>query len=229
MGNILLAAFFLEPLANLTACLVTARNLDPVTAGAVCRFGGLNLHNVAVVQHIVEADHATVDLCANHGVTDGTVDGVSKVDGGCTSRQIDDIATGGKDEYFVGEHINLQTVDKVLGIGILLVLQQTANPLVSLLVTFTLTALLIFPVGGDTVLGNGVHIVGANLHLKGNTVITDDRGVQTLVHIGLRGGDIVLEASQNGAVQVMDNTEDIIAVGNAVDQHTEGEQVIDLL
>ena len=57
-------------------------DLHPVPAGAVGGLGGVDLHDVAVVELVVKAHHPSVDLGPHHGVADGGVDGVGEVDGG---------------------------------------------------------------------------------------------------------------------------------------------------
>ena len=116
-------------------------------------------------------------------------------------------------------------MDKVLGVGALLVFQQTAHPLIAALVTAALTVLLVLPVGGNAVFGDFVHLLGADLHLEGDGVIAHDRGVQALVHIGLRRADIILEAAQNGLIQIVHDAQHIVAVKHRIHDHAEGKQV----
>ena len=49
------------------------------------------------------------------------------------------------------------------------------------------------------------------LHLEGDTVLAHHGGVEALVHIGLGRADIVLEAAQNGLIQVVDDAQHIVA------------------
>ena len=125
----------------------------------------------------------------------GGVDAVSKVDGRGAGGEIDDIALGGEHEHLISEHIHLQGMDKLLGVGALLIFQQPAHPFIVVLVALALAVLLIFPVGGDTVFGDLVHLPGADLHLEGDAVVAHHGGVEGLVHIGLGGADIVLESA----------------------------------
>ena len=120
-------------------------------------------------------------------------------------------------------------MDELLRVGVLLVLQQAADPLVVRLAPLPLDALLVLPVGGHAVLVDGVHVVGADLHLEGDALLPDDGGVEGLIHIGLGGGDIVLEPAQDGLVDVVDNPQHIVAVRHRVHQRPEGEEVVKLL
>ena len=115
-------------------------------------------------------DDPAVDLGAHHPVAHGGVDGIGEVDGGGAGGQVLHVAAGGEDEHLVGEHIHLQGVDIVLGVGALLVLQQAADPLVPALGAGALAVLLVFPVGGHAVLRHLVHLLGADLHLEGQAV-----------------------------------------------------------
>ena len=73
-----------------------------------------------------------------------------------------------------------------------------------------------------------MHIPGADLHLKGNTLRADDGGVQALVHIGLGGGDIVLKPTGNQIKQIVDMPQNIVAVGNGVHDDPESVNIVKL-
>ena len=229
VGDVLVPLFLFEPLADLGAGLVALGNLHPVPAGALGVFGGQNLHDVAVFQHMVQRDDAVIHLGADHAVAHGGMDGVGEVDGGGSGGEVLHVAVGGEHEHLVGEHIHLQGVDKLLSIGTFLIFQQAAYPLVLALGAGTLTVLLILPVGGHAVLGDLVHLRGADLHLKGDALVAHDGGVKALVAVGLGGADIVLEASQNGLVEVMDHAQHVVAVADGVYHHPERKEVENLI
>ena len=90
-------------------------------------------------------------------------------------------------------------------------------------------ALLVLPVGGDSLLGDAVHVVGADLHLEGVAVLREDRGVQRLVAVRAGHGDEVLDPPRDRAPGVVQDAERRVAVGHAVDQDPEGHEVVDLL
>ena len=117
------------------------------------------------------------------------MDGVGKVDGVCPRGQALHIPLGGEDKNFVSEHVHLQGGDKFIRVGVLLRFQQLAYPLEGLLGTQLLIchALLVFPVGGNAVLGGIVHFLGTYLHLEGNALPANDGGVEGLVAVGLGG------------------------------------------
>ena len=157
------------------------------------------------------------------------MDGIGKVDGGGAGGQVLHIAVGGEHKHLVGEHIDLQGMNIFLGVRTLLVLQQTADPLVAAFRAAALAVLLVFPVGGDTVLGKLMHLPGADLHLKGNAVRSHDGGVERLIAVGLGRADIILETAQNGLIEVVDNAQHVIAVTHVFHDDTERKQVEDLI
>ena len=122
-------------------------------------------------------------------------------------------------------------MDKVGGVGFLLALQQTADPgeLVFIAVSqgAASVAHFVFPVRGNAVLGGIVHLPGPDLDLEGNAFRADDGGVDALVHVRLGGGDVVLETARNGLEHVVDDAQNVVAVGDGVHDYTEGAEVED--
>ena len=119
-------------------------------------------------------------------------------------------------------------MDIVVGLGVLLVLEQAAHPLEFLFGAFT-RVLLVFPVRGNTVLRGLVHLPRPDLDLERDALLADNRRMQGLIHVRLRRGDIVLEAAGDGAEQIVDMAEDVIAVRNVVHDHAEGIEVVKLV
>ena len=70
---------------------------------------------------MVQRDDAVIHLGADHAVAHGGMDGVGEVDGGGSGGEVLHVAVGCEHEHLIGEHIHLQGVDKLLGIGALLV------------------------------------------------------------------------------------------------------------
>ena len=79
---------------------------------------------------------------------------------------------------------------------------------------------------GNAVFRRFVHLPCADLYLKGDALPADDGRVQALVHIGLGGGDIVLEAAGHQIEQVVDVTQHIIAVRDGINDHPERIHII---
>ena len=226
--DILLPALFFEPLLNLGAGAVGFDDLHPVPLGTGGVFGSNNIHDFTAVQLTVDGNDSSVDLGSGHPVADGRVDGVCKVNGGSTLGQVDHVAPGRKHINLVGKEVGFDIFDKVGGIGILLTFDQLTHPGEGSFLLGALQAVFILPVGSDAVFGLGIHLLRADLHLKGDALSTDDHGMQTLVAVGLGGTDIVLETTGNGLIQVMDQTQHVIAVGQRLDDHAGGADIIQL-
>ena len=123
-------------------------------------------------------------------------------------------------------------MEEVLRVGLLLALKEPAYPRELVLIPrahdgIGALAHLILPVRGDAVLGGVVHVPGTYLHLEGDALGADDRRVYALVHVGLRRGYIVLEAPRHGLEHIMDDAEDVIAVGYRIDDDAESAEVED--
>ncbi len=53
--------------------------------------------------------------------------------------------------------------------------------------------------------------------------------VWTLIAVGLGRADIILEAAEHGAVEVVDDAEHVVAVRDGIDDDAEGEEVENLV
>jgi hypothetical protein len=85
-------------------------------------------------------------------------------------------------------------------------------------------------VGGDALLGDAVHLLGANLNLEGLPLGADDGGVERLVEVVARRGDPVLEASRYGLPERVDDAERAVAVARLVGRDdARGDEVVDLV
>src|SRR5450432_1222750 len=62
-----------------------------------------------------------------------------------------------------------------------------------------------------------MHLLGADLHLNGNAVGTEQRGVQRLITVDPRYGDVILEAPRHGFVDAMHQSQRAVAQVCAVD------------
>ena len=228
MDHVLFPLFLLEPLLDLGTGLVRLADAQPVTAGTLGALGGNDLHDIAVFQGGIDTHDPVVDLGTYQRIAHTGVDGIRKVNGCGACRQRHDLALGGKHKDLVVEHVDLQGVHIVLSIGILLALQQAADPLKVLLIAIP-CALLVLPVGSNTVFCRFVHIPRPDLHLKGNALCADDGGVQTLVHVGLRGGNIVFKPSRHQIEQVVNMTQHIVAIGNGIHDDPECVDIIQFI
>ena len=159
------------------------------------------------------------------------VDHIGKIDGRGAGGEVDHVALGGKDEDLVGKHVDLQVVEEVLRVGLLLAFQQAPDPGKAVLVAgaqhgAALTHL-VFPVGGNAVFSRVMHLPGADLHLEGDARAADNGGVDALIHIGLGGGDIVLETPGNRLEHIVNDAEHVVTVRDRVNDHAEGAEIED--
>ena len=83
--------------------------------------------------------------------------------------------------------------------------------------------------GRDTELRGSVHLESTNLNLERNAVLSDDRRVQGLVHIGLRHRDVVLKTSGNRSVHLVNHAQNRITVPHRLHDNTNGKEVINLV
>ena len=226
--HVLLPLLLFEPLLDLGPRLVGFTDIQPVTAGSLGRLGSNDLHDVAVFQRRIDVADPVVDLRPYQSVTHTGVDGIGKIDGGRACGQRYDLALRREHEDLIVEHIDLEGVYIIFRIGVLLAFQKPADPLKVLLVART-GILLILPVRRDTILCRLVHLPGADLHLKGNTLGADHRGVQALVHIGLGGRNVVLESAGHQIEQVVDMSQHVVAIGDGIHDDPEGIDVIQLI
>ena len=92
-----------------------------------------------------------------------------------------------------------------------------------------LGVLLVAPVRRDAEVRGAMHVARANLHFIQLPPRPEHRRVQRLVSVRLRLRDVVLDALLHRRPAVVDDAERVIAVGHGVDEHADGEEVVDLL
>ena len=174
-------------MTDLTPCLTRFDDVEPVAAGALARIGGDDLDDLAVARHAVDGHDHTVDLGTHHLVAHRRVNGVGKVDHRRALGQCDDIALWGENKDLILENIGFKRLHELIVIArLVLVFQKLRHPCKALIhFLLAVCARLIFPMGGDTVFGDMVHFLGADLHLKRNAVATDHGGVQRAIEIWL--------------------------------------------
>src|SRR5258707_5952695 len=73
-----------------------------------------------------------------------------------------------------------------------------------------------------------MHFLGADLNLK-RLPGMNYRGVQRLVKIRQRHGDVILKAPGHGAPDVVDNAERGVTVAVGIGDHADGEQIVNLI
>ena len=91
-----------------------------------------------------------------------------------------------------------------------------------------LAAFFILPVRGDPDFGRAVHLPGANLHFQRLAMRAEHLGMQRLVHIRLRFGDIVGEHIRQRQPHAVHLPEHGVAGLYRIDDHADRFQVEDL-
>ena len=115
---------------------------------------------------MVERDDPAVDLGADTAVADLGVHAVGKIDRRRADRQAENIALGGKDKDLIDHQVDLQAVHEIFRVlQLALPFEHLAEPGHFLVEHLVGHALLVAPVGGDAVLGDPVHLPGADLDL----------------------------------------------------------------
>ena len=77
--NIIFFKFFLKPGIDLTLCLCTLDDIQPVTARSLGVLGCQNLDSVSVLNLIINVHKLAIHSGANHLIADCTVDRIGKV------------------------------------------------------------------------------------------------------------------------------------------------------
>ena len=83
--------------------------------------------------------------------------------------------------------------------------------------------------GGDTVFCRPVHFKSTDLNFKGLAVRTDQCGVERLIHVRLRHGDVVLETSGNGLIHFMYDPQRCVTVLHRIYNDPDCKQIVDLI
>ena len=88
-----------------------------------------DLHDLAVLELVVERHHAAVDLGADAVVTDLGVDAIGEVDRRRVRGQVEHIALGREHVDLVLEQVDLDGVEERLGVAdLVLPLEQAPQP-----------------------------------------------------------------------------------------------------
>src|SRR5690606_4359401 len=173
---------------------------------------------------------AAADATGHAGIAHIGVHRVGKIHGSGAGRQLHDLAFGGKYVNLVREQVNFDVLDKFEGVaGILLHFQQSVDPLArtDMGVAGSVIGGFVQPMGGDAVVGHGLHFLGADLDLNGHTVHAKQSGMQGLVAVGLGNRDIVLKTAGNWLVKVVNSAQHAITGIYRVHHDTEGIHIHD--
>ena len=191
--------------------------------------GGDDLDAVAVAQFGAQRHQLAVDLGRHAAVADVGVHRVGEIHRGRAARQRQDPALGREDVDLVGEEVDLHVLEEFLRVArLVLDLEQRLQPAVGLLLQLgeLVGVVLVEPVRGDARLGQAVHLLGADLHLDRDAVGADQVGVDRLVAVRLRDGDVVLELARDRLVERVQRAEREVARRDVLDHHARAEDVV---
>ena len=232
----LLTLLLAEPRLDFRARSAGFRYFEPVARGLALRRGQYADY-VAVLKLLVHRRYAPVYHRAHAFVPNLRVYRVGEIYRGRAVRHRDDLALWREDENVARKHVRLEVVHELrAGRRFVAVaplrrgFERLAYPRESLVeVVDLLPALLVVPVGGDSVLGEEVHLLRPYLHLERVSVRTDDGGVQRLVHVALRIRYVVVEKPRYRLPYRVDEAEHLIALADGLDYDAQRKKVVELL
>lgn len=159
------------------------------------------------------------------------VDSEREVNRGRARGKIDHVASRGEHEHLFAEEVRRDRPQEVAAE------LRVARPVEELLAepgklldlgVFGRT-FLVSPMGRDAVLGDFVHFPRSNLHFERFPVRPHHLGVERLIPVALRLGDVVIKEPCNGQERLVDDSERQIAVAHLLDDDAQGEEVVDFL
>ena len=170
-------------------------------------------------------------------LADFGVETIGEVERKSAVREVDDVAFWGVDEDFVGEEVETKFFEidffafaELSGGGLELGNPEKVGREVldaAFFVAFGEFLFVVVEAGGKTAFGVFMHFFGADLELDNLFVGGDDGGVERLVAVLFRDGDVVFDATGEGSVEGMEKTEDEIAGGDVVNDDAECGKIID--
>jgi len=192
---------------------------------------GEDLDDIARSQGRPQGRGFPVDFRPGGVQADFRVDAESEIQGRGSGGQGDHPAPGRKDVHFLGDQVDFQLLEEFLRVALLLEeldhFPQPVQPPVFLDQGLGVLVL-IAPVGGDPVFGQGVHLGRPDLDLEAALVFGQDGRVESLVQVGLGHGDEIAEAAGDGRPALMDEAEDLVAVPDRIGDDPESQVIIDL-
>ena len=219
-----------DPVLDLIAGAGGLNQRQPVAARRVARTGE-NLNDIPVSKLGFQRHNPPVHFGPGAGVAHLCVNRIGKINGSRFPGKDDHLPFGREGIDLFGIEVDLQSGEKLARVAhVALPFHQMAQPgePCGFLLGHGLPVL-ILPVGCDALLGQKVHLLGANLHLEGLTVRPDHRSVQGLVHIGPGNGDEILDAARDRSPGIVDDSQGGIAVFHLVGDDADRQQVIHLI
>src|SRR5215475_1895435 len=198
-----------------------------------------HFHLIAIPELRGQRQVPAVDDGTGTGIADVGVHRVGKVDRRGATRQRNQPPFGREAEHLILEQLELGVFEKLLRVVALEQgIDQPAQPHIGVLARLAAVAaamlgagntVLVEGVGGHAILGDVVHVGGADLQLDALVPRTDDGGVDRLVVVLLRRRDVVLEAVRHGAPGRVNDAQRAVAGVDAVDHDAKAVDVGQLL
>ena len=180
--------------------------------------GGDDFNDIAVFKFRLQGSHLPIDPHTLSAVPDLAVHCIGKIHHRGPSGQRHDFALGGEDIHGIGEKIDFDMIPKLSGIkGLVLYVQQRLQPLrTKTLGIFTVGVFrLVQPMCCDPFFSDHVHGLRSHLKLNVDARWAHKGGVQRLVAVDFRDGNVVFEFTRHGFVQLMEQTQSRVAIRDA--------------
>ena len=211
---------------------------EPADFGGLV-FAGEDFNNVALVEFSVEVGDFAVDFDAGNFGANFGVEAKSEIERKGAFEEVNHVAFGGVDEDLVGEKVEFKFagIDLFamgeLGAGFLELFdpEEVGGELLDFAadVIFAKFLLGVMERCGETAFGIIMHFTGANLKFDDVFFRGDDGGVDGLVTILFRGGDVVFDAALHGGKKSVDDAKGEIAIGDVADDNAQGNEIVDAI
>ena len=210
-----------QVVADFGACAPGAHKAEPRGIGRGIG-GSDHLHHVPIFEGRAQRHLLAIDARCHGAVADIAVDGIGKVHHGGAARQRHDLALGREHIDRIGEEVHLDVLPKLSRVpGFILDVQQRLQPLCAQAVVGLVLRVvdLVEPMRSDAGLGHHMHGLGAHLKLHIDAGRAHQRGVQRLVAVDLGDGDMVFEFARHRLVELVQQSQGRVAVGDLRHQH----------
>ncbi len=225
----LFALVEIDPLANLAARARGVNEREPVARRLVALLRD-DLDDVAVRERVAQRNHRAIHFRAHALMAHFGVHRVGEIDRSGAARQDDDAALGRECVNLFGIQVDAQRGEEFAGLlHFLHPLDELAHPDDALVVGGAgAVPALVFPVRCDALLGDAVHFLRADLNFEGLAGM-NHAGVQRLIEVRPRHGDVVLETAGNWGPDLVDHAESGVAILDRVGDDADGEKIEDLV
>ena len=223
----------LEVFQQLTDLGARLRADDKVQPGGIrtCARRGNNFDSLTAGERLRQWIGLAVDARADAGMADIGMHRIGEVHRRGASGQFDNAPFRGENVNLIGEQIGFNALNKFKrAAGALLQLQQALHPALGADLrggAAFAAVLFISPVRRDPHLRHLVHVFGTNLYLDRDAVGADHRGVQRLIAVRFRNGDVIFETTWTRFIEAVHLAKHAVADIGIVDDNAEGVDIHD--